>query len=74
MIVLVLQYKSSEQLKYLWEEHDKIRVIIGHIVNLQGHQTSAFNRTEKIPSFQKWLEDNGAKTFDSVRVLSANPN
>lgn len=68
MVVLVLQYNSSEQLKYLWEEYDKIQVIIGCIVDLQGHQTHVYNRTEKIPCFEKWLQDNGAKYFDSVNV------
>jgi hypothetical protein len=65
---LVLQHSSSDQLKHLWEEYDKIQIVIERLSDLQGHESCVLSRTEKFPCFKKWLQENGASCFDNVSV------
>ena len=64
---LVLQGSSSNQLGALWEDYDRIQVIISRLRDLQGCPSSSVpKRAEKIPCFEKWLQDHGVVFADKV--------
>lgn len=69
---LVLQGSASEQLVSLWDEYNKIEVVISRLRDLQNTQHSLSNknqnRAENLPIFEKWLQGHGAVYGDSVGV------
>lgn len=71
-IIVVLKHNSSEQLVSLWDEYDKIQVIIQRLQDLQGKDTIVPSRMDKIPTFEKWLRDHGA-VYTSVSAIVRSP-
>lgn len=70
----MLQHNSSDQLKSLWDEFDKIQVIIQRIRDLQGHvNPSVLNHRQEIPAFEKWLLDNGSVYSATVSIEKWHP-
>lgn len=67
-VITVLQHNSSDQLKSLWDEYDRIQVIIEQLRDLQAHPASEISRSEKIPSFEEWLQGHGAVYFENVSL------
>lgn len=67
----VLQNSSSEQLGSLWEEYDKIQVLIYQLRDLQScpQGAHAIKRADNLPTFEKWLQDHGAVYCDNVSTV-----
>ena len=67
---LVLQNSSSDRLKVLWEEYDHIQDRIAGLRDLQRPGISnVTRRAEKMPFFEKWLQEYGAVYVDVCVLL-----
>lgn len=62
----VLQNDSSEQLVSLWDEYDRMQVLVCRLRDLQSTGHVVTNRAEKMPDFERWLELHGASYTGNV--------
>ena len=65
----MLQNDSSEQLISLWDEYDRIQVLV-HRLREQQECPILKDRAEKMPDFERWLEIHGAVYSGNVGVNS----